>query len=294
MPDTKHHTDLSSAATIYMSRWHLVAAGTPVQTASSYLVPVTRDGSPAMLKVTSDPDERRGNHLMTRWDGQGAAAVLEHDRDALLLERAVSGRTLADLVYAGLDDEATRNLCKTAGLLHSASLLQQEEMRSLKSWFADLFEPSSNDAEWLKGCAGQAHRLLSAPQEQFVLHGDLHHGNVLDFGTRGWRAIDPKGLYGERTADFAALFLNPDLADSQRPYAISPQRFEHRIRLVSLQAGIEPVRLLRWIHAWSGLSAVWFIKDGIAPETQWAVAHLASEALGQEDTQAPFTPTFQT
>lgn len=263
-----------------MSRWHLLDDGTPVRTVSSYLVPVTRDGSPAMLKVTSDLDERRGNHLMAWWDGRGAAAVLEHDRDALLLERAVSGRTLADLVYAGLDDEATRNLCETAGLLHSASLLQQEKMRSLRSWFAELLEPPPNSAEWLKDCAGQAHRLLSDPQEQFVLHGDLHHGNVLDFGTRGWRAIDPKGLYGERAADFAALFLNPDLADSQRPYAISPQRFGHRIRIVSSHAGIEPVRLLRWIHAWSGLSAVWFIKDGIAPETQRVVAHLASEALG--------------
>lgn len=263
-----------------MAQWHLVADGKPVRTASSYLVPVTHDSSPAMLKVTSDPDERRGNHLMTLWDGQGAAAVLEHDRDALLLERAMTGRTLADLVYAGLDDEATRNLCETAGLLHSASLLQQGKMRSLRSWFADLLEPSSHSAGWLKDCASQAHRLLSDPQEQLALHGDLHHGNVLDFGARGWRAIDPKGLYGERAADFAALFLNPDLADSERPYAISPQRFGHRIRLVSSHAGIEPVRLLRWIHAWSGLSAVWFIKDGIAPETQRIVAHLASKALG--------------
>ena len=280
MLSIKRHTDLSSTANIYMSRWHLVADGTPVRTASSYLVPVTRDGYPAMLKVTSDPDERRGNHLMTFWNGPGAAAVLEHDREALLLERAVIGRTLADLVYAGLDDEATRNLCKIAGLLHSASLLPQKDMRSLKSWFAELLEPLPNSAEWLKDCAGQARSLLSDPQEQIALHGDLHHDNVLDFGARGWRAIDPKGLYGERAADFAALFLNPDLADSQRPYAIFPQRFQHRIRLVSSHAGIEPVRLLRWIHAWSGLSAVWFVKDGAAPETQRAIAHLASEALG--------------
>lgn len=101
MAGTKHHTALYSTATVYMARWHLVADGKPVRTASSYLVPVIRDDSPAMLKVTSDPDERRGNHLVMLWDGQGAAAVLKHDQDALLLERAVNGRTLADLVYAG-------------------------------------------------------------------------------------------------------------------------------------------------------------------------------------------------
>jgi aminoglycoside/hydroxyurea antibiotic resistance kinase len=42
-----------------------------------------------------------------------------------------------------------------------------------------------------------------------VLHGDLHHGNVLDFGLRGWLAIDPKGLLGERGFDFANIFTNP-------------------------------------------------------------------------------------
>lgn len=48
-------TDLSSTAAIYMSQWRLVDDGPPLRTASSYLVPVTRDGSLAMLKVTSNP-----------------------------------------------------------------------------------------------------------------------------------------------------------------------------------------------------------------------------------------------
>lgn len=279
MPGNSHHTALYSAAGAYMSRWHLVGDGSPVQTTSSYLVPVTRDGFPAMLKVTSDPDELRGNHLMTLWGGQGAAAVMEHDQYALLLERAVSASTLADVVYAGLDDDATRTLCKTAERLHTASLLNQEKMRPLKNWFTALLESSSSRTGWLKNCACQAQNLLNTPQEQIALHGDLHHGNVLDFGPRGWLAIDPKGLYGERTADFAALFLNPDLADPQRPYAISPKRFEQRVRLVSSHAGVEPVRLLRWIQAWSGLSAIWFIEEGNAPDIQQTVAYLASAAL---------------
>lgn len=115
---------------------------------------------------------------VSSWNGQGVAAVLEHDRDALL-ERAVNGRNLADLVYAGLDDEPMRNLCKTAELLHSAALLQQKDIRSLKSCFAELLELSLNSGEWLSDCAGQAHSLLCAPQEQLALHEDLHHGNAL-------------------------------------------------------------------------------------------------------------------
>ena len=41
-------------------------------------------------------------------------------------------------------------------------------------------------------CAQTARALLAQPREVGVLHGDLHHGNVLDFGVRGWLAIDPK------------------------------------------------------------------------------------------------------
>jgi len=54
--------------------------------------------------------------------------------------------------------------------------------------------------------------LLADQHDVGVLHGDIHHGNILDFGPRGWLTIDPKGLIGERDFDYANLFCNPDLA----------------------------------------------------------------------------------
>ena len=65
-----------------------------------------------------------------------------------------------------------------------------------------------------------------------VLHGDIHHDNILDFGKRGWLAIDPKRLQGERGFDYANLFCNPDLADPSRPIAASPGRFARRLEIV--------------------------------------------------------------
>jgi streptomycin 6-kinase len=59
--------------------------------------------------------------------------------------------------------------------------------------------------------------LLAAPQDVCALHGDLHHGNVLDFKERGWLAIDPKGLIGDRGFDFANIFCNPDLGIAANP-----------------------------------------------------------------------------
>jgi streptomycin 6-kinase len=110
-------------------------------------------------------------------------------------------------------------------------------------------------------CAEAARTLLAEPCEVGVLHGDLHHDNVLDFGARGWLAIDPKRLIGERGFDFANIFTNPDLADPIRPVATMPGRFARRLEIVTDAAGLERRRLLRWILAWTGLSAAWFLGD---------------------------------
>jgi len=62
--------------------------------------------------------------------------------------------------------------------------------------------------------------------------------------------------------DYANLFTNPDLSDPQRPLATLPGCLEARLAIVTRRAGIEPAHLLRWIVAWTGLSAAWFLGDG--------------------------------
>ena len=89
------------------------------------------------------------------------------------------------------------------------------------------------------------------------LHGDIHHGNILDFGERGWLAIAPKGLLGERGFDYANLFCNPS-----HPVATAPSRLARQADVVARAANLDRMRLLHWILAWAGLSAVWGIEGG--------------------------------
>jgi streptomycin 6-kinase len=121
--------------------------------------------------------------------------------------------------------------------------------------------------------------VMAEPREVGVLHGDLHHDNVLDFGARGWLAIDPKRLVGERGFDFANIFTNPDLADPTRPVAAEPGRFARRLAVVADATGMERERLLRWILAWTGLSAAWFLGDGASPNIGLQVAGMAAAEL---------------
>lgn len=246
----------------YLRSWGLVPDGDTITTPAARLLPVLRQGEPAMLKLSFEEDERQGGVLMEWWAGEGAARVLARDDAAILLERAIGLASLADMARKGRDDDACRILCATAARLHAPRPRPLPELIPLEHWFRELEPAAAKHGGILGLCAQTARPLLAEPRDVGVLHGDLHHDNVLDFGKRGWLAIDPKHLVGERGFDFANIFTNPDLADPTRPVATEPGRFARRLEVVSEAAGLERQRLLRWILAWTGLSAAWFLGDG--------------------------------
>jgi hypothetical protein len=51
--------------------------------------------------------------------------------------------------------------------------------------------------------------LLSSSGKEVLLHGDLHHWNILSSEREGWLAIDPKGLAGEAECETGAFLRNP-------------------------------------------------------------------------------------
>ena len=88
-------------------------------------------------------------------------------------------------------------------------------------------------------CCSVAETLLSSPKDELLLHGDIHHGNILDFGERGWLAIDPKGLFGERGYDDANLFFNPEVSPCKQR-----ERFLRQRAVVTQAANLDRQRLL--------------------------------------------------
>ena len=108
-----------------------------------------------------------------------------------------------------------------------------------------------------------------------MLHGDIHHGNVLDGEERGWLAIDPKGLFGERGFDYANIFCNPDGS-----IALREGRLARQLEVVSEAASLERRRMLEWILAYAGLSAAWSLtSETEQPEVALGVAQIAAAEL---------------
>ena len=260
----------------WLERWGLVPDGAPFTTRiGSRLAPVLSEGAPAMLKIAIGEEEVRGAGLMAWYDGRGAARVLARDGEALLLERVIGGRSLAEMARRGQDDEATAVLCGCAATLHDrAGRRALPELVPLGIWFRSLEVAADRHGGVFAGAVPVARALLAEPRETVVLHGDLHHDNVLDGGDGGWLAIDPKGLIGERTFEFANLFRNPDI-----DIALAPSRLRRQVTIVSLASNVDPFRLLQWIQAYATLGAAWSLESGHDAAPGLAIAALAVTEL---------------
>lgn len=236
--------------------------------------PVIYENKKAMLKISVSPEEKRGNQLMLAWNGIGAAKVFRIDNDAILTERIIGDRSLKTMAMNDRDEEATRIICQVADLLHLPEEKRTTELIPLHVWFNDLLSSAGRYGGIFIESAKTASALLKEQKNKTVLHGDLHHDNILYSSERGWLAIDPKGLSGERAFDYVNILCNPT-----KEIALSEDRLIEQINVISRNTGIEQKHLLKWTAAWAGLSAIWFLNDKQDASLPAGVAEMALRVL---------------
>jgi streptomycin 6-kinase len=257
-----------------IARWGLTAEGASVRTQTALVQFASRAGQPLVLKLVLHPDEADQRAALAHFGGRGAVRLLDWQGDALLLERAVPGEPLAGLVRQGRDDEATEAICEVMSALHRAPGPPPAVARSVESWGRgfDRIRPAALERGVDAALIDRAQRIwgvLAASQgPPLLLHGDLHHYNILS-DARGWVAIDPKGVIGERAFETGAALRNPngELALIARPDVVA-----RRAAIMAGRLGLEPGRLLGWAFSQAVLSALWSIEDGGEPGQGVAMA----------------------
>jgi streptomycin 6-kinase len=253
-----------------------VRAERAVTTETSALVFGTRDGEPVVVKVAlSAGDEWRSGEITAAFGGRGVGQALEHVPGAALLERLVPGTPLVTLVLEGRDDEATEVL---AALLRRMSPGDPPAgCATAEAWGLGFGRYlATNDVRIPHDLVLHAQRvyseLASAQREPALLHGDLQHYNVLRDESRGWLAIDPKGVIGELEYEIGAALRNP----YERPDLLaSPDTIERRLAIFYDALGIDVDRARAWAFAQAVLSAIWNVEDGHAVDENNAALQLA-------------------
>ena len=222
------------------------------------VVGVTTPLGPAVLKLmTVEYGQQR--RALSEYGGRGAVRLLDSEPSlqALLLQRVEPGDSALALMRAD-DDAATLVVAQVArALLRPAP--DSSELPRYADWAraVDRTPPGVIEAEHLD----RAHSLFVelAVEHTHLLHGDLHHDNVLRDGD-GWTAIDPAGVLGEPAAECGALLRNwlPDLLELPDPVATT----RRRIGILSEVLDVDAARVSAWAYAQAVMSVCWMLEDG--------------------------------
>jgi streptomycin 6-kinase len=241
-----------------------------------------RDGAPAALKLLKPhgADEITGARLMEWWNGDGAARIIGIEGLAILMEW-LDGGPLGDLVRAeGRDAEATAILCAVLTGLHRTHRAPPQGLMPLRRRFGPLLEGRPEDwpnshRELAARAAALATTLLATTAESIPLHGDFHHDNIVG-NSRGWLAIDPKGVFGDRHYDVANVFRNPYGA---APLARRPDRIDALADRFAATLGFDRKRTLQWAAAHCALSECWNREDGSEGDFNLSMLPLLLDAV---------------
>jgi streptomycin 6-kinase len=249
------------------ARWSL-ELGEPFENLSYNLAIPGRmsDGTGVVLKLGVPCDE-----LMTEaaalslFDGAGAARLLDHDapRGILLMERVTPGTPLFKLQA---DIEATRTAARLMRRLWRAPPAGHS-FPTLTVWFRafarlrNRFDGGSGPfpSELVARAEHTFAELQSSSESSVLLHGDLHHANVLLSEEKGWAAIDPKGICGDAGYEVGPFMLN-QLPDGSSDSA-TVEILKRRLSIFSDELQMSRGRLARWSFCHAVLSALWDFEE---------------------------------
>lgn len=265
------------------ARWELSDLQPAPGLSYNFLLFARRLGAEVVLKL-GVPDRELTSEVrsLRHFDGRGAVRLLQSDsgRGMLLLERLRPGEQLASLA----DDERRTHIAAATMLAVRRPVPEESGLIRLADWFEGLarFRQEHDGATGpldrllFENAQAAASELLAENHLSALIHGDLHHYNILSSGG-GWLAIDPKGVIGPAAYEVGPFLVNPWVLVGLLPD--SAQFMRARIAILSEILGLERQRLRLWGLAHAVLSAVWSLdaKQDWQPAMECAciLAHLS-------------------
>ncbi len=265
---TVTHDDVLDRLASLSRQWRVTIVRS-LDTPSSSIGLGWRGGEPVVLKVARRPgDEWRAGEVTRAFGGRGMVRVLDAVDGAVLLERLEPATPLVEIVRHGDDVRATNILCDVIGTM--APEPADLAWPSVRDWARDFDRyAAGGDPQLPRDLVALGQRtyldLCESQRHTRLLHGDLHHYNVLYDRSRGWIAIDPKGVVGELEYELGAALRNP----GERPDLMAtPVNVERRVATFVSRLSANGDRVMRWAFAQAVLSTIWSLEngEGIGPE----------------------------
>ncbi|NIM95872.1 MAG: phosphotransferase [Anaerolineales bacterium] len=233
----------------------------------NYVAPcIMPDGSEGVIKL-GVPNKELITEIgaLGHFEGRGAVLLINADPDSgvLLLERLKPGVHLLD---SADDASATYTAADVMGQLWRQAP-EQHPLPSVEDWarglsrLRDRFAGGTGPfpAEVVDHAEGLFEDLIRSMSDPVVLHGDLHHWNILSAERQPWLAIDPKGVIGEPEYEVGAWLRNPfpHILGLSNPRKLIARRVDTFVEMF----GFERDRIIGWGTAQAVLAAWWSYED---------------------------------
>lgn len=210
---------------------------------------------------------------------------VEMEDEVILLERLLPGTLLSQLV-PDQDERATSILASVMQRLWRPAPIGHT-FPTVEGWGRGLarLRPQYNGGygpfppRLVQEAEVLFKELSASATQHMLLHGDLHHANILLAGNM-WRAIDPKGLVGDPGYETGALFYNPLGWMTTMP---DPRKIlARRVAQLAEELAMERARIRGWGLAQSVLSAWWSVEGdptAVPPSDVLACAEILADII---------------
>ena len=216
---------------------------------------------PVILKIDGNISRLKSEHrMLTGLSGRHSCRVYAYDENAgLLLEERIFPGTV---------------------LRREASL--EKRIKIFSRIFREIHMPAGEGEtylDWLEGICGYCRQnpvagelldlavqargvcaeMFGRYPDRVLLHGDLHHDNILSRTDGSYAMIDPKGVIGPAIMDLPRFILNELDTDHTCPEG---EHIREVIRLLGLQTGYPEADIGRLFFMETVLENIWFVEDG--------------------------------
>lgn len=240
-------------------RYNISGSLMPVSNLSyNYVFSGLKDNIPVIFKLSLDHELlSREAYALKCFSGLGGVDLIAQEEGLLLLNKVIPGTSLK-AYFPNRDKEAIEIICNVIKKLHQAAIPENHNFPHIKNWLSTLDKDWNIPDEYLQKARKLGDYLLATNDSDILLHGDLHHDNILNNGNE-WIIIDPLGVIGDPSYEVIPFIYNPIpeiLSEVNAAFII-----QSRISIFAKKLNVSQSRIANWCFVRAVLGWIWTLQD---------------------------------
>ncbi|MBO6564536.1 MAG: phosphotransferase [Pseudomonadales bacterium] len=223
----------------------------------NYVAHALQSGEPVVLKIGWAQNAIvREREWLKYYEDKSELVInvlAQQGDDAYLMPRLSPGTTAETLS----DEDSTELIGHCVKSLHGSETDEKQKTNypNVLEWFSELQSAGNAARQVLSDRIDKAHAIakeLAEVNETRLLHGDLHHTNLLKDQSE-WVITDPHGVLGDPAHECAAMLRNGLMFIDTTLSKATHRRVDQLANIT----GLDKKRICAWGYAQNILSCVW-------------------------------------